>query len=361
MASPEALPQQIRRVIDANLNRTREGLRVLEDISRLVLNDAILSEKLKTIRHGLLKGGPNLAGELITARDSEGDVGADTIVPGQEAEKELPLVVVANSSRVQESLRTLEEMSKTPGAASVLDPEVLRKARFSLYTIERELLSRLTRQDKVKHLSGLHAIIDTQALKGRPHLEAARQVVSGGAKTIQLRDKLGSKGDLLPVARELKALCAEHDVLFIINDYLDLALAADADGLHVGQEDLPVSTARKLLPIDKIVGCSVTTVAQAVAAAASGADYVAVGSMYPTPSKEKAIVVGLERLREIRQAVGLPLVAIGGITKDNAAAVIAAGADSVAVIGAILGAESPEEAARGIVAKIETEHGETDR
>jgi thiamine-phosphate pyrophosphorylase len=361
MASPEALPQQIRRVIDANLNRAREGLRVLEDVSRLVLNDAILSKRLKTMRHELLRGEPALDRELITARDSEGDVGADTVVPGQDKEKELALVVVANASRVQESLRTLEEMSKTPGAAPQLDPERFRKARFDLYTIERELLSKLTRQDKAKHLRGLHAIIDTQALKGRSHIEATRQVISGGAKTIQLRDKLSSKKDLLPIARQLKALCAEHDVLFIINDYLDLALAADADGLHLGQEDLPIEVARRLLPIDKILGCSVTTVEQATTAEASGADYVAVGSMYPTPSKEKAVVVGLERLREIRQVVGLPLVAIGGITKDNAAAVIAAGADSVAVISAILGAASPEEAARHIVARIETEHGETDR
>jgi len=361
MASPEALPQQIRRVIDANLNRTREGLRVLEDISRLVLNDAILSKQLKTMRHELLRGEPALDRQLITARNSEGDVGANTVVPGQEKEKELPLVVVANASRVQESLRTLEEMSKTPGAAPQLNPERFKKARFDLYTIERELLSRLTRQDKARHLSGLHAIIDTQALKGRPHIEAARQVISGGAKTVQLRDKLSSKKDLLPIARQLKVLCAEHDVLLIINDYLDLALAADADGLHLGQEDLPIKVARRLLPIDRILGCSVTTVEQALAAESSGADYVAVGSMYPTPSKGKAVIVGLERLRQVRQAIGLPLVAIGGITRDNAATVIAAGADSVAVISAVLGAESPEEAARQIVARIETEHGETDR
>jgi thiamine-phosphate pyrophosphorylase len=361
MASPEAMPQEIRRVIDANLNRTREGLRVLEDISRLVLNSAILSQKLKTMRHELLKGEPALDIKLISARDSEGDVGAETVVPGQDKEKELALVVVANASRVQESLRTLEEMSKTPGAAPQLDPERFQKARFALYTIERELLSSLTRREKTQYLSGLHAIIDTQALKGRSHIEAARQVISGGAKTIQLRDKFSSKRDLLTIARQLKKLCAEHEVLFIINDYLDLALAADADGLHLGQEDLPVKLARRLLPIDKIVGCSVTTVAQATAAEADGADYVAVGSMYPTPSKEKAIIVGLERLREVRQVVSLPLVAIGGITSDNAAAVIAAGADSVAVIGAVLNAESPEKAARRIVKEIEVAHGETDR
>jgi thiamine-phosphate diphosphorylase len=116
---------------------------------------------------------------------------------------------------------------------------------------------------------------------------------------------------------------------------------------------LPIKVARKLLPIDKILGCSVTTVEQAIKAASGGADHIAVGSMYPTPSKETAKVVGLEMLRRVRQKVSLPLVAIGGINKDNAAEVRAAGADSVAVISAVLGAEDPEEEARKIVDRLE--------
>jgi len=142
-------------------------------------------------------------------------------------------------------------------------------------------------------------------------------------------------------------------VLFIVNDYLDLALAANADGLHLGQNDLPVKVARRLLPIDKILGFSTTTVDKAIAAESDGADYIAVGSIYPTPSKETAVIVGLDRLRQVRQAVSLPLVAIGGITKNNAAEGMAAGANSVAVISAVLEAESPEEAARQIVDRLE--------
>ncbi len=353
MATPEARLLKIRRVIDANLNRTGEGLRVLEDIARLVLDDAVLSQQLKLMRHELVRGELTFNKQLVEARDSEHDVGASTLAPGQEKEKELPLVVVANARRVQESLRTIEELAKTQDTIPKLDPEQFKQARFNLYTIERELLSRLLRRDRAPHLSGLHAIIDTQALKGRSHLEVARQIIQGGAKTLQLRDKLTSKKELLPIAQQLKALCAEHNVLFIVNDYLDLALATDADGLHLGQDDLPITVARKLMPIDKILGCSTTTVDQAIAAESDGADYVAIGSIYPTPSKEKAVIVGLERLRQVRQAVKLPLVAIGGITKDNAAEVIACGADSVAVISAILGAESPKEAAREIVARIE--------
>jgi thiamine-phosphate diphosphorylase len=146
-------------------------------------------------------------------------------------------------------------------------------------------------------------------------------------------------------------------VLFIMNDYFDLAIAAGADGLHIGQGDLPCAEARRLLPMDMVLGCSVTSVEQAVAADADGADYIAVGSMYPTPSKETAVVVGLETLRRVRQTTSRPLVAIGGITRDNAAEVVAAGADAVAVIRAIVSAESPEEAARQIITELEVKDG----
>lgn len=351
MASSEATSHQTLRIIDASLDRVGEGLRLLEDIARLMLNDAALTQQLKTMRHELIRGDASFHQQLLQSRNSEGDIGIDIEVPGEAKEKELPLVLVANARRVQESLRTLEELAKVPNVK--LDSDKFKQARFALYTIERKLLSRLLRQDKRKQISGLYVIIDTQALKGRSHIEVAGQAIRGGAGIIQLRDKVLSKKELLPVAQQLKNLCAEPGVLFIINDYLDLALAVDADGLHVGQEDLPIKIARQLLPLDKILGGSARTVEQAVAAEAEGADYIAVGSIYPTLSKETAKVVGLERLRQVRPAVSLPLVAIGGITKDNVSEVIAAGADSVAVINAVLGAESPEEAARQITARFE--------
>ena len=143
-------------------------------------------------------------------------------------------------------------------------------------------------------------------------------------------------------------------MLFIVNDYLDIALETDADGVHVGQDDLPVRVVRKWLPPDKILGSSARTVELALAAQSDGADYLGVGAMYPTLSKKvKTVLVGLERLSQIKQAVSLPLVAIGGISEDNVADVIEAGAVSVAVINAVWGAESPEEAARQIVARLE--------
>jgi len=353
MTSSEAISRQALRIIDANLNRIGEGLRLLEDVARLMLNDTTLTQQLKTMRHEILKSDLPLHRQLLQARNSTGDVGIDIEVKGEENKRELPITIVANSRRAQESLRVLEELAKVPGITPELDPEKFKRARFDLYTIEQALLSKVLRQDKIKRLTGLYAIIDTQSLKRRSHTKAASQAIRGRARIIQLRDKLSSKKELLPIARQLRNLCVEHNVLFIINDYLDLALATEADGLHLGQDDLPVKEARRLLPIDKLLGCSTTSVEQAIAAEADGADYIAVGSIYPTPTKETATVVGLKTLRQIRKAVHLPLVAIGGINKDNAGEVMAAGADSVAVISAILSAKNIEEAARHIAAQTE--------
>ncbi len=357
MTSPQSASHRILRIIDANFNRIGEGLRLLEEIARLVLDDSPLTQQLKTLRHDLIRGDPSFNRQLLQSRKAESDIGIDMEVPGEEKEKELPLVLVANARRAQESLRTLEELAKIPDAAVKLDSEKFKQARFNLYTIEQELLSKLLGRDKLMHISGLYVIIDTEMLKGRNHVEVAGQVIKGGAKTVQLRDKLQSKREILPVAQQLQNLCTENNVLFIVNDYLDIAMAADADGIHLGQDDLPVGTARKLLPPGKIIGCSTTSAEQAVNAEAGGADYIAVGAIYPTSSKTStttpAKVVGLETLRQVREAVTLPVVAIGSITRDNAPEVIAAGADSVAVISAVLGAESPEEASRQIAEKFE--------
>jgi thiamine-phosphate pyrophosphorylase len=359
--TPSDAISRVYRIIDASMNRVGEGLRLLEDVARLLLGETGMTEQLKVMRHELVRVDESLHQQLLESRDSTGDVGVDIEVPEEEKQRDLPSTVVANARRVQEALRTLEELAKLPEVASHLDSEKFRHARFKLYTIEQDLFGRLLRQDKAGRVRGLYVILDTASLAGRSHIEVAGQVVRGGAAIVQLRDKTTPKGELLALSRELASLCRENGVLFIMNDYLDLAIAAGADGLHIGREDLPCAEARKLLPMDMILGCSVTSVEQAVAAEADGADYIAVGSMYPTPSKEKAVVVGTEMLSRVRQATSRPLVAIGGITKDNAAHVMAAGADAIALIRAVVSADSPEEAARQIVSEIEVKDGWTDR
>jgi thiamine-phosphate pyrophosphorylase len=345
-------------MIDANLNRSSEGLRVLEDIARFLLNDAELSHRCRTLRHDLARVTKSLGAELLSHRDSEHDVGGHySKKKGQTMEppslRSLLDLVTANAKRVEESLRVIEELAKLPDLNSMLNSASFEQTRFALYALERDLISRISRQDKVNRMAGLYVIVDRQFLPGRDELDIATQIIEGGAKTIQLRDKQSNKRELLIVAGKLKELCSQAGVIFIINDYLDLALAVDADGLHIGQEDLPLPAVRRQLPIDRIVGCSVTTVSQAKRSQDEGADYIAVGSIFPTTTKKEATVVGVDMLREIKRTVSTPVVAIGGINRHNIAEVITAGADAVAVISAVLGEKDVKRAVQKLVAKMD--------
>jgi thiamine-phosphate pyrophosphorylase len=347
----EAISQDTLRIIDANLNRIGEGLRVLEEIARLSLNDTSLTQQLKDIRHDIVRVDNSFQQKLINARDSDGDVGADMLVAGEQKPRDTRDTVIANARRAQESLRVLEEIARVPELK--LDTGKYKNARFSLYSIEKELLLKVSRQDKLHKLTGLYVIIDTAWLKGRSYQEVTAQAIRGGARVIQLRDKEHNKKELLPIAQEMRDLCRENDILFIVNDYLDIALAVDADGLHVGPDDLPVEIARQLLHLDKILGGSARTVDRAAVLSAEGADYIGVGAMFPTDTKGGAEVVGIERLREIKEAVNMPIVAIGGIKENNIKDVINAGVDAVAVISAVLGADNIEKATRQLANAFE--------
>ena len=351
------MSHQLLRMIDANLNRSSEGLRVLEDVARFLLNDAELSQRLRTLRHDLARETKSLSVGLLSQRDSEHDVGA-RIVASYEPEtkqslQDLSGLVTANAKRVEESLRVLEELAKLPEISSMLNSAGFEQMRFALYTLERGLISRISRLDKIERIPGLYVILDRQFLVGRDELGIAGQIIEGGARVIQLRDKQSKKGELLLVAQKLKELCSQAGVLFIINDYLDLAMAVDADGLHVGQEDLPLPVVRRELPIDKIVGCSVTTLSQATKAQAEGADYIAVGSIFPTATKKGATVVGVDMLKELKRKVSTPIVAIGGINQNNIGEVVSAGADAVAVISAVLCEEDVGGAVQKLIAKMD--------
>ena len=346
------MPRQTLRIIDANCNRIGEGLRFLEDVARFLLNDAALSHQLKAMRHNLVKSLSQFGPALMSERNAETDVGIGTEISHQQ---DLLSLVTANARRVEEALRVVEELSKLPDLSSALHSKDFETARFNLYTLQRELLSRLMRRQKIKQLTGLYVVIDAQTLGLKGEVDAARKAINGGARIIQLRDKQHSKGELLAIAKQLRDLCRKFNVLFIVNDYLDIVLASEADGIHIGQDDLPLSVIRKELPVDKVIGLSTPTLALAREAESEGADYIAVGSIFPSPTKPEVTVVGLERLRQIRKAVSIPIVAIGGINRQNIGEVMAAGADSAAVISAILNQKNMESAAHQLVKEIEKE------
>lgn len=192
----------------------------------------------------------------------------------------------------------------------------------------------------------LYIVTDEAVGLGRSHTELARVALEGGADVIQLRDKTMPSRRLYQVASEIRALTLDAGALFIVNDRVDIALASMADGVHLGQQDLAVAEARRITPPDFIIGCSVGNPDEAELAEAAGADYIALSPIFPTTSKDDAgNGHGIATLRSIRSASSLPLVAIGGISRGNVAPVIAAGADGVAVISAVLGLEDVRSAA----------------
>jgi thiamine-phosphate diphosphorylase len=188
-------------------------------------------------------------------------------------------------------------------------------------------------------------VITRRGAPGRDHLDIARAALRGGARLIQLRDKEMSGRALLEAARRLADLAHGHGGVLIVNDRLDVALAAGADGVHLGEEDLPIAAARRVLGDEAIIGASVANAQQAAEAEAAGATYVSVGSVFPTGSKADAgEPIGLAAVREVKRKVRLPVLAIGGISRDNVTEVIRAGADGVAVISAVASADDMERA-----------------
>jgi thiamine-phosphate pyrophosphorylase len=200
----------------------------------------------------------------------------------------------------------------------------------------------------------LYLVTDAGLSRGRSHLSIVEAAIRGGVTTVQYREKNASTGRMFEEATELCRLCRKAGVSFIVNDRLDVALAVDADGLHVGQDDLPASVARRLLGRKKTLGVSAGNVEEARKAVDAGADYIGASPVFSTPTKPDAPPpLGVEELRRMTKAAGIPVVAIGGITLGNAAKMMEAGAAGIAVVSAIVAAEDVETAARALRAIVE--------
>ena len=199
----------------------------------------------------------------------------------------------------------------------------------------------------------LYVVTDERLSRGLSHVEIARRASQGGADVVQLRDKGLCGRDLYHVARQVRAALSHLDTLFIVNDRVDVALATRADGVHLGQSDIPLRAVRMIVPPGFIIGVSVGNVEQAIEAERDGADYVALSPVFDTASKSDAGEGrGLATLSEIQRAVGIPLVAIGGIDINNLCQVIEAGADGVAVVSAVVSQEDVEAATRTLKAMV---------
>ena len=205
----------------------------------------------------------------------------------------------------------------------------------------------------------LYLVTDRTLSLGRSTVEVVAAAVSGGVTCVQLREKHCSTREFLEEARRVRELLVGTGVPLFINDRLDVALAVAADGVHLGQNDMHISDARRLVGERLVIGISAESVADAIRAEAEGADYIGVSPVFTTPTKmDTAPPLGLDGLRAIRRAVQLPLVAIGGIDANNAAQVLRAGADGLAVVSAIVSAPCPRTAAAGLRQRIQSTHNE---
>ena len=339
----------VMRILDANLNRGREALRVIEEYARFALDDADAAERVKSCRHGLREMAEAAGTQaLLTARDIVGDVGRELKTAGELQRASAEDVVRAAFGRLSEAARVLGEYGKlvSPPAAAAAE-----RLRYQSYELEQRLVLRGALRAKFRAVR-LYVIL-TEALCRGGWLETAEAVIRGGAGCIQLREKELPDAELLRRARQLRELTARRDVLLFINDRPDIAKLARADGVHVGQDDLPVHEARRIAGGNVLVGKSTHTLEQFAAAAAEEPDYVAVGPMFPSPTKPQDRIAGPQTLAEAAKRTQIPLVGIGGITPANAAAIIQARASCVCVCSAVIGADDPEAAARSIIRSVE--------
>ncbi len=322
--------------VSAQRQAIHQGLRLLELVATSPLG---LYTDVKALREALHVGQEQPPIDRMAFRGvTENPIG-------------LALKTLGQVSQAIDVLADLEGISPPP-----LEGQWLQRARKVIQRAEDKLGGDLRRQ-RASNVKGLYVIVDPQVTNGRPVLQVAEAALKGGARVIQFRDKLEEKGDALPTARSLLGLCQQFDALFIANDHADLAVAADAHGLHLGQHDLPLSEARAVLAPSQLIGRSNALVGEAMESQAQGADYIAVGSIFSTTTKEATRPAGLEVLRRVKESVTLPVVAIGGINQENVQQVLGAGADAVCVISAVTLADDPQEAASRLVEKIEAGSG----
>jgi thiamine-phosphate pyrophosphorylase len=336
------------RILDANANRAREALRVLEDYCRFSLDDAFLSRQLKELRHNLAETlnefRPTV---LLSARDTLADVGTGISTPSEQTRYSLRAVVEANVKRLQEALRSLEEYGKLYG--SVVGQQ-LEGMRYRAYTLERALL---LGADARARLADARLYVLLTGATCRAALDwTIAEAAAGGADVFQLREKTLPDRELLQRARDVRRWTRQAGVLFIVNDRPDIARLAEADGVHLGQGDLPVREARRILGPDALVGVSTHNLEQVRRAVLEGASYIGVGPTFPSTTKDFAELAGLEFVRAVTAETSLPAFVLGGVTAANVGRVAAAGGRRVAVSAAVAQADDPRAAAAALRAAL---------
>ncbi|MCS6813015.1 MAG: thiamine phosphate synthase [Cyanobacteria bacterium] len=340
-----ASPNAVQRILDANLDRAREGLRVIEDWCRFGLENRELTAECKDLRQAIAAWhGP----ELRAARNTPEDPGTTITHEREEQRSTLGDLLQANLCRVQEALRVVEEYGK------LYEPrmgEAFKQMRYRVYALESQLMMRdVQPQDRRQRLYQSQLYLVTSPVDNL--LEVVEAALQGGLALVQYRDKSVEDGIRFTRAKQLCDLCHRYGALFLVNDRPDIALAVDADGVHVGQQDLDPTIVRQLLGVDRIIGMSTTNPDELQRALASNVDYVGVGPVYETPTKAGKAAAGLSYVRYAAEQVSIPWYAIGSVDLTNLKDVMAAGATRVAVVRAIMQAPDPKAVTEQFLAQL---------
>ena len=340
---------RLKRIIDANLNRATEAARVLEEIARFLLDDKDLCEKLKQIRHKLNSLQEEKYQEYLHSRDTEGDIGVD--IKNSTERVNIENIFKANIKRLQQALRTLSEYSgQNPKNLAVFE-----KLRYTSYTLEKIMWDKLKEKYNQIKLSEKKLYLVTnsdQFNTDDEFLDAVASALEGGVDILQLREKNMSANKIIELGKKVKQLCLQYNTTFIVNDRVDIAVVLAADGVHLGQDDLDIFSAREILGPNAIVGVSTHAVEQALKAVADGADYIGVGPVFETPTKLGRTAVGLEYVKWASENIEIPAFAIGGIDIENCQEVFDAGLKRIAVVRAIINAASPKSEAEKFIKKF---------
>jgi thiamine-phosphate pyrophosphorylase len=346
-SSPSPARGPALRVLDANANRAREAFRVVEDYARFVLDSDEFSARLKQLRHKLAAATKPWLADAILFRNTRDDVGKANKTEAEFRREDVADVVTAAGKRLGEALRAIEEFAKTLDPAAATEVEEIR---YRFYDLEQMIAGTLRTANRFANVR-LYLLITESACR-RPWAEVALEAIKGGADCLQLREKDLEGGDLLKRARQLVDLCRPRGVISIINDRPDIAILSGADGVHVGQGDLPATEARKIVGREKIVGVSTHSIEEAKQAVLDGADYIGVGPVFRSPTKPRDFLPGLAFAKQAAEQIRIPAVAIAGIDERNVDEVIAAGIKRIAVTAAVTGCDEVRDAATRLKNKL---------
>lgn len=355
----------IYRIIDVNINRASEGIRVLEDLARFYYNNPNMTAELRTMRHEIRKSVTAIVPKCINNRDSINDIGLNVSrLSKLDNKKSINELIRGNFKRLQESLRVIEETLKIIDLYDAA--KIYEEIRFNAYNLEKIFVKSLNNTDEneiwqyqqrkklLKSFTNeIYCITAEEYSNNRDNIDVVKEMLEAGIKIIQYREKDKKTSDMIDECKKIRKLTFDYKAIFIVNDDINIAKIVKADGVHIGQDDLPIEYVRNFLGPDFIIGLSTHSAEQCNEAITRGVDYIGVGPIFKTNTKKDVCnPVGLEYLDYVTKNTDIPFVAIGGIKEHNIDDVLAKKPKMIALVTEIVGAKNIKEKIGALKKKI---------